>query len=122
MLTNSGVNKVILVGRIAKEPCNSSASNEPLMQCFQLVTQEFIKKNGENQEHNEWHQVKVPAGVNDERYALKKGDLVYIQGKVETRKYIDEQNIKRYVTEIIANSLQVLSPAQAQELLMLQSA
>lgn len=108
MLTNSGINKVFLVGHIGKEPRWHSENGMQIL-CFPMVTHEYIKKNGETVEHAEWHQVKIPANCADSITTLKKGQLVYIQGKVQTRKLVDEQQVKRYKTEIIAHQVQLLT-------------
>ncbi|MCJ8210467.1 single-stranded DNA-binding protein [Mucilaginibacter sp. RS28] len=109
MLSNSGINKVFLVGHIGKEPRLHSFQNEPQMLCFPLVTLEFIRKNGETTEHQEWHYIKLPADATEEKQDLKKGQLVYVQGKIQTRKIVDEQQVKRYKTEILAQQIQVLN-------------
>ncbi|OKS89184.1 hypothetical protein RG47T_4666 [Mucilaginibacter polytrichastri] len=74
-----------------------------------MVTTEFIKKNGASVEHIEWHQVKIPHNYVDADNVLKKGQLVYIQGKIQTLQFTDEQHIKRYKTEIMAQYIQILS-------------
>jgi single-strand DNA-binding protein len=109
MLSNSGINKVFLVGHIGKEPRWHSVANEPKMLCFPMVTTEFIKRNGVNVEHVEWHQIKIPQGCIEAEDLLKKGQLVYIQGKIQTRQFTDEQQVKRYKTEILAIQVQVLN-------------
>lgn len=110
MLTNSGINKVFLVGHIGKEPRWHSV-NDMQMLCFPIVTHEYIKKNGETIEHAEWHQIKIPATCADSSLSFTKGQLVYVQGKIQTRKLVDEQQIKRYKTEIIAHQVQLLTNA-----------
>ncbi|WCT12549.1 single-stranded DNA-binding protein [Mucilaginibacter jinjuensis] len=109
MLSNSGINKVFLVGYIGKEPRWHSANNEPKMLCFPMVTTEFIKKNGTSVEHVEWHQIKIPENFVEDETLLKKGQLVYVQGKIQTRQFTDEQQVKRYKTEILAQQVQLLN-------------
>lgn len=109
MLSNSGINKVFLVGHIGKDPHWHSANNEPKMLCFPMVTTELIKKNGSSIEHVEWHQIKLPENFVEDEHSLKKGLLIYVQGKIQTRQFTDEQHIKRYKTEIIAFQVQVLN-------------
>jgi single-strand DNA-binding protein len=108
MLNNSGVNKVLLVGYIGKQP-RRHTFNDMQMLCFPLVTQEFIKKNGERTEHLEWHQIKVPINSPGVDYNIIKGNLIYLQGKIQTQQFVDEQGIKRYKTEIIASFVQLLT-------------
>lgn len=114
MLNNSGINKVFLLGTIDKEPRwhKSNGSNDFL--CFTLTTKELIRKNNLDTEHIEWHHIKVPAGHPDtERLDLHKGQLLHVTGKIQTKSTVDEQDIRRYKTEILALQLQVLAPAQA---------
>lgn len=105
MLNNSGVNKVILVGYVARQPRRHNI-NDTQMLCFPLVTQEYIKKNGVNVEHLEQHQIKVPLNCSGVDYFVNKGNMVYLQGKIQTQQFTDEQGIKRYKTEIVANFVQ----------------
>jgi single-strand DNA-binding protein len=109
MLSNSGINKVFLVGHIGKEPRWHSANNEAKALCFPMVTTEFIKKNGATIEHIEWHQIKIPEHFVEDEGLLKKGQLVYVQGKIQTRQFTDEQQVKRYKTEILAQQVQLLN-------------
>ncbi len=117
MLSNSGINKVFLVGHIGKEPRWHSANSESKMLCFPMVTTEFIKKNGTSVEHVEWHQIKIPENFVEDETLLKKGQLVYVQGKIQTRQFTDEQQIKRYKTEILAQQVQLLNNVIDQSLI-----
>jgi single-strand DNA-binding protein len=118
MLSNSGVNKVFLVGHIGKEPSWHAEKNEQKMLCFPMVTTEFIKKNGTSVEHIEWHQIKIPDNFVDDKSIFKKGQLIYVQGKVQTRHFTDEQQVKRYKTEIVAQQVQVLNSTVEQPLIL----
>jgi len=112
MLNNSGINKVFLVGTIEREPRwhKSNSTNDYL--CFTLTTKELIRKNFMDTEHLEWHHIKVPATHPDlDRLDLRKGQLLHVTGKIQTKSIVDEQDIKRYKTEIMALQLQVLAPA-----------
>jgi len=111
MLNNSGINKVFLVGHIGKEP-RLHTLNEQEQLCFPLVTNEFIKKNGETIEHIEWHQIKIPLNIYQAANCkLAKGNLVYIEGKISTRSFVDDTGIKRYKSEILVNKLELLTGA-----------
>jgi single-strand DNA-binding protein len=111
MLNNSGINKVFLVGTIDKEPRWHKSSNTDFL-CFTLTTKELIRKNNMDTEHVEMHYIKVPANHPDvERVELKRGQLIHITGKIQTKILVDEQEVKRYKTEIVALQLQVLSPS-----------
>lgn len=106
----SGVNKVILVGRVGKAPEVRSVDNGSKVASFSLATSESYKdKNtGEKKEATEWHNIVAWRGLADivERY-VKKGDLIYIEGKIKTRTR-EKDNAARYITEIIADNLTML--------------
>lgn len=110
MFTNSGINKVFLVGSIGKEPSLMNFDDQHDVLCFQLITNEVIKKNGEDFELTESHNIKVPKEVAvSTRQQLQKGLLLYLEGKIQTRSFYDEQQIKNYKLEIIVTKLQVLN-------------
>jgi single-strand DNA-binding protein len=119
MLNNSGINKVFLVGHIGKEPRMHRGNDQQEAMCFPMVTNEFIKKDKETIEHIEWHQVKIPDRVlNESALKLEKGQLIYVEGKIHTRSFMDEMNVKRYKAEIIANKVSLLSSVTAKELVL----
>ena len=105
------VNRVILVGRLGKDPEIRSLPSGTSVTKFSLATDErFTDKNGEKQERTEWHNV-VAWGKLAEicgQY-LRKGRLVYIEGSIRTDSWDDkETGVKKYRTEIIANTMQML--------------
>ncbi|MGA8808429.1 MAG: single-stranded DNA-binding protein [Thermoanaerobaculia bacterium] len=105
------VNKVILVGRLGKDPELRSIPSGTSVAKFSLATDErFTDKNGDKQERTEWHNV-VAWGKLAEicgQY-LRKGKLVYIEGSIRTDSWDDkETGVKKYRTEIIANTMQML--------------
>jgi single-strand DNA-binding protein len=105
------VNKVILVGRLGKDPETRYMTNGEAVTNATLATSENWKdKNGEKQERTEWHNLvfyRRLAEVAGEY--LKKGSQVYIEGKIQTRKWQDKETGKdRYTTEIIVNEMQML--------------
>lgn len=106
----ASVNKVILVGRIGKDPEIRYASGGDAIVSLSVATSEIWKdKGGEKQERTEWHRVMTfgkLAGIAGEY--LKKGSLVYIEGRLQTRKWTDKSNIERYTTEIVADSMRML--------------
>lgn len=99
----AGVNKVILVGRLGKDPEVRNFSNGGMVVNLRIATSERFKdKSGAPQERTEWHQVAIfneKIGEIAEKF-LKKGSEVYIEGKIETRKY-EKDGQNRYVTEIV---------------------
>lgn len=106
-----GVNKVILIGNLGRDPEIRYMPNGGAVANLALATSEVWKdKNtGEQQEKTEWHRVVLfrrLAEIAGEY--LKKGSKVYIEGKLQTRKWQDNQGQDRYTTEIIGNELQML--------------
>lgn len=106
-----GVNKVILIGNLGKDPAiHNMQSGQPVAN-FSLATQEEWKdKNtGNKEQRSEWHNI-VAFNKMAEICAkyLKKGSKVYIEGMLRTKKWQDKNGIERYTTEIIANEMQML--------------
>jgi len=106
----SGVNKVILVGRLGADPEVRSLESGTKVASMRLATSERYKdKNGNQQEITEWHNVVLWRGLADvtEKY-LKKGDQVYVEGKLKTRKWTDKDGHDRYSTDIVADEMTML--------------
>jgi len=105
------VNKVTLIGRLGKDPVLKHFSNDNAIAEFSLATDESYKnKEGQKVEQTEWHNIKIPTKKQAEiaeKY-LKKGGLVYIEGKIRTRSYDDKDGNKKYITEIIADNFRML--------------
>ena len=111
-MASRGVNKVILVGNLGKDPETRYMPSGSAVTNLRLATSEQWKDNttGENQERTEWHRV-VMFGRLAEIAAeyLRKGRSVYIEGKLRTRKWQDKTDGKdRYSTEIVADEMQML--------------
>jgi single-strand DNA-binding protein len=105
----SGINKVILVGHLGKDPDLRYLEDKIAVVSFPLATTEFIMKAGSRVEETEWHNVILwRALAESAARLLKKGKLVYIEGKCRTRAFTDKQGIKRYATEIVADSFTML--------------
>src|SRR5687768_12345774 len=106
----ASVNKVILIGNLGKDPETRYMPNGDAVTNITLATTETWKdKNGEKQEKTEWHRVtfyRKLAEIAGEY--LKKGRPVYVEGRLETRKWTDKAGADRYTTEIIANAMQML--------------
>lgn len=104
------VNKVILVGRLGKDPETRYMTNGEAVTNVSLATSENWKdKNGEKQEKTEWHNLvfyRRLAEIAGEY--LKKGSQIYVEGKIQTRKWQDKEGKDRYTTEIIVNEMQML--------------
>lgn len=107
----SGVNKVILVGRLGQDPELRHTQAGQAVCNFNLATSEkFNGKDGNSEERTEWHRVVLwgkPA-ENAHKY-LKKGRMVYIEGKIQTREWKDNQDQKRYTTEVVGTTMQFLN-------------
>ncbi|NPA49297.1 MAG: single-stranded DNA-binding protein [Thermodesulfobacteria bacterium] len=104
------VNKVILIGRLGADPeIRYTADGQPVA-TFRIATSErWTDKNGQRQERVEWHRI-VAFGRLAEICGeyLAKGRQVYIEGRLQTRSYEDRDGVKRYVTEIVAQNMQML--------------
>ena len=111
----ASVNKVILVGRLGKDPETRYMPNGDAVTNITLATSEtWEDKNGEKQEKTEWHRVtfyRKLAEIAGEY--LKKGSMAYIEGRLETRKWTDKAGVEKYTTEIIANEMQLLGARPA---------
>lgn len=105
----SGVNKVILVGHLGKDPEVRHLEGGTTLVNFPLATSETYTKDGKKVEQTEWHNIVMWRGLADvaAKY-LQKGKLVYIEGKLRSRSYDDKEGNKRYVTEIVAESFNML--------------
>lgn len=107
---NDGINKVLLAGQITREPRWYNDNTERWL-CFTLTTKETIFNQREDIEHQEHHQIKIPERCPTlKRFNFKQGDIVFVQGKLQTRSFIDDGNIKRYKTEVIANQVDRHAP------------
>lgn len=107
----SGVNKVILIGNLGKDPEVKYLESKVPVANFTLATNSTWKdKDGSKKEHTEWHNIVLWRGLAEvaEKY-LHKGDKVYIEGKLRTRSWSDKDNVKRYTTEVIAENMTMLS-------------
>lgn len=106
----ASVNKVILIGNLGKDPETRYMSNGEAVTNITLATTDTWKdRNGEKQEKTEWHRVtfyRKLAEIAGEY--LKKGRPVYVEGRLETRKWTDKSGAERYTTEIIANEMKML--------------
>ena len=110
----AGVNKVILVGNLGKDPEIRHLDNGVAVANFSLATTEsYTNKQGERVNQTEWHNVVLWRGLADiaEKY-LKKGNSVYIEGKIVTRKWEDKDNNTRYSKDIVADKMTMLGSKQ----------
>ena len=113
----SGVNKVILIGNLGKDPEVRYLDNGVAVANLSLATSENYKnKDGEKVSQTEWHDIVLWRGLAEvaEKY-LKKGSSVYIEGKLRTNKWVDKDENTRYKTEVLADKLTMLGRSQNQE-------
>lgn len=106
----SGVNKVIIIGRLGNDPEISYTSGGQAVAKLSIATSEKWKdKQGQQQERTEWHRISAFGRLAEimGEY-LKKGGQVYIDGKLRTNKWKDKDGNDRYTTEILANEMQML--------------
>jgi single-strand DNA-binding protein len=106
-----GINKVILVGTLGKDPEVRYSQAGAAMCSISVATNESWKDKvtGEKQERTEWHRVKFFGRLAEiAGEYLKKGGQVYIEGSLRTEKYTDKQGVEKYSTDIIANEMQML--------------
>lgn len=105
----SGVNKVILVGHLGKDPEVRHLEGGTTLVNFPLATSETYNKDGKKIEQTEWHNIVMWRGLADvaAKY-LQKGKQVYIEGKIRSRNYEDKEGNKRFITEIVAENFTML--------------
>ena len=105
----SGINKVILVGHLGKDPEVRHLEGNVTVASFPLATSETYNKDGKRIEQTEWHNIVMWRGLADvaSKY-LQKGKLVYIEGKLRTRSFEDKEGHKKYTTEVVAENFTML--------------
>lgn len=106
----ASVNKVILVGNLGRDPEVRNMANGESVCNFSIATTDSWKdKSGQKQERTEWHNIVMYRRLAEiAGEYLKKGTPVYIEGKLQTRKWQDKDGNDRYTTEIIADQMQML--------------
>ncbi len=105
------VNKVILVGRLGRDPETRYTSGGQAVCNFTLATDEsFRDRSGERQKRTEWHRIVLWAKLAEiaQQY-LKKGTMVYIEGRIQSRQWDDRDGNKRTTVEIVGNVMRMLS-------------
>lgn len=106
-----GINKVILIGNLGADPETRAMPSGMTVANIRVATSENWKdkQSGESKERTEWHHVAMFGRLGEiAGEYLKKGSKVYIEGSLRTRKWQDKQGNDRYMTEIIANEMQML--------------
>ena len=114
-MAGGSINKVILIGRLGKDPEMRFTPSGKAVTNFTLATNEnWTDQSGEKQERTEWHRI-VTWGKLAENCAklLAKGKQIYVEGRIQTRSWDDKDGSKRYTTEIVANIMQMLGPMES---------
>lgn len=107
----AALNKVLLIGNLGADPEVKTLPSGDKVAAIRLATTETYKnKNGERVEDTEWHRVEFWGGLAGivEQY-VKKGDSLYVEGRIRTEKYTDANQVERYSTKIRATNMQMLS-------------
>ena len=104
------LNKVILIGRLGRDPEVRYMPNGEAVCNFSVATSESWKdSNGQKQERSEWHNITMYRKLAEiAGQYLKKGSQVYLEGKIQTRKYTDKNGVERTAYDIIANEMKML--------------
>ena len=108
----ASLNKVMLIGNLGKDPEVRYTSSGMAVASFSIATSDRIKnKDGEFEEKTEWHNIVLwRRDAETAGQYLSKGKTVYIEGKLQTRKWQDRDGNTRYTTEIVGERMQMLSP------------
>ena len=111
------LNKVLLIGNVGRDPeiryldsGSAQGGQSPKVATFTLATTDrYRDRNGELRENTEWHNLVLWRQLAEiaERY-IRKGSQIYVEGKIRTRSYADPQGVKKYVTEVVADNVQLL--------------
>lgn len=103
------MNKVILIGRVGKDPEIRSVNEKTVANITLATSKSYKNSTGERVTNTEWHRLTAWSPIADifEKY-VKKGDQIAVEGEIQTRSYDDNEGVKRHVTEIIVRNLELL--------------
>lgn len=115
----ASLNKVMLIGRLGKDPEIISFDNGNKKMSVSLATSErYRDRNGEWTEQTDWHNLvafgPLALDIAERRRNYVKGDMMYIEGRLKTRQYVDNQNVTRYVTEILVDKMMSIGTNRTQ--------
>jgi single-strand DNA-binding protein len=105
-----GINKVILVGNLGKDPITQDIGNGVKKAAFTLATTEpLYSRDGTKTEHTEWHNIVLWNKLAEvaEKY-LRKGQMIYLEGHIRSSQYTDKDGIKRFYSDIVCNIMTML--------------
>ncbi|MNK05012.1 Single-stranded DNA-binding protein [compost metagenome] len=115
---SGSVNKVILIGNLGKDPEVRRLENGAVVASFPIATSETYtdRTTGERKDNTDWHNIVVWRGLAEvvEKY-VRKGQKIYVEGKLKTRSWTDQNGATRYTTEVVADELTILTPRNDQE-------
>ena len=112
-----GLNKVMLIGRLGRDPESNAVTSGDMVCKFSVATDEsWTDKSGNKQTKTEWHNIVAWRKLAEicARY-LKKGSLVYLEGKLQSRKYEDRSGNDRYITEVVIHDMQMLDTRNSEK-------
>lgn len=114
------MNKIMLIGNVGKEPVVKYYDHDQAIATFTLATTErgYTLQNGTQvPDRTEWHNIVLSRGLAKvaEKY-VHKGDKLYIEGRIRYRSYDDQKGVRRYITEVYADNMEMLSPRPAKEI------
>jgi single-strand DNA-binding protein len=106
MINKKSINRVILVGHVGSQPETRFSKEGSCFSSFSLATHEIRKIKNKEEEHTEWHNVLAIGKLGEfaDKY-IKKGQLVSVEGRLRTNKWLSKDGVKRNMTEIVATSL-----------------
>lgn len=107
----AGINKVILIGNVGRDPEIRTLESGTKVATFSLATSESYKdNNNEWKEQTEWHNIVLWRNLAERaESSLKKGMQVYLEGKLRTRQWTDQNQQTRYTTEVVGDKIQILT-------------
>lgn len=108
----ASLNKVMLIGRLGKDPEVRFTGSGSAVASFSVATTERTKnKSGEWEDKTEWHNVVIWGRLAEiAGEYLRKGSLAYFEGRMSTRKWVEKNDVTKYTTEVIADKMQMLTP------------
>ncbi|MBC8045220.1 MAG: single-stranded DNA-binding protein [Fimbriimonadaceae bacterium] len=111
----SGINKVILIGNLGKDPELRNFEGGNVVANFPLATTEVYRDKNQNKvEHTEWHNISMWGKLAEVASKfLRKGSKVYIEGRIKNRSWEDKEGNKKYITEIVAENFTMLDKRPA---------
>ncbi len=115
----ASLNKVMLIGRLGKDPEVFTLENGNKRMTVSLATSErYRDRDGNWQEQTDWHNLvawgNIALDIAEKRRNYVKGDMMYVEGRIKTRQYVDAQNVTRSITEIIVDKMMSLGTSKVQ--------